>query len=309
MAKGRKLPAPLRLVLNRIWLLRTRALAREQAAGPSANEGGRQEGAGDEASLEQRAFELIVGLVPEITRYKKETLKHVRTVAEKRGYDSLQAYHEALAKSEDEVAFLRENLTLKGTHFFRGDDWDYLNEHCLSTFAGKDEVRVWCAGCSSGEEAFSAIMSLLDHVPLGTISVLATDYNRELLDKCRAGAYFRMHRPEIPDRYQRYVVEIEGGKRFTFPQEMKDVMEVRALNLLTDEYPGPFDLVICRNVIKFFAREEIARVQRGLAASVAPGGYLFLSTDGNSKGIELIQDPEAMGMRVVSLRGIYQRVG
>ena len=262
----------------------------------------------DEIPSESKAYEKIQSLVPEIASYKKATFIHVRDVAKQRGFDNLKAYADALATDQGEVEYLKRNLTLKGSHFFRGDDWDYLNKQCLSTFAGRDTVSVWCAGCSSGEEVYSVIMSLMDYVPLEGIRVLATDYNEEQLEKCRVGSYFNMHYEEIPEGYRHYVVMLDDGKRFTFPQEMKDVMSVRQLNLLTDEYPGPFDLVICRNVIKFFSLDMIPQVQRKLAETVAPGGYLFLSTDDKTKGIELIPNPKSLGMELVSLRGIYRKV-
>ena len=126
-------------------------------------------------------YRKICQLVSEIASYKKTTFKRVYSAAESRGCKRLSDYYRLLRSSEEERDYLRVNLTLKGTHFFRGEDWGSFAEECLSSFSGRDKVSVWCAGCSSGEEAYSTVMALLDYVPASSIDVLATDYNEELL--------------------------------------------------------------------------------------------------------------------------------
>ena len=250
-------------------------------------------------------FTRIAKLVPEIASYKKGTHLQVSDIGETRGCPTLRKYYALLKSSESERDYLRVNLTKKGTHFFRGDDWEYFNAACLSTFAGKS-VKAWCAGCSSGEEAYSLVMSLLDYVPLEDIDVLATDYNDELLAKCEKGDYGNLHYGEVPEKYQHYLEK--GEKRFVVKQELRDVVHTAPLNLITDEYPEPFDIIVCRNVIKFFSFDVIPQVKRRLVASLKPGGFLFVSTDGNHSGRELIDEPEAMGVRQMGGRGIYQKL-
>ncbi|MGI6220402.1 MAG: CheR family methyltransferase [Coriobacteriales bacterium] len=260
---------------------------------------------------EYRAFLKIVDLIPELGMYKRHTVIHLQELAEKKGFENLEAYRSVLEEDADERADLRVNLTLKGTHFFRGDDWDFFNAECLSSFAGHDpadgKIRIWCAGCSSGEEAYSVIMSLLDYVDVSCIEVLATDYNDELVDKIREGRYYRMHYEEIPKRYRKYVDLRET--RFYIKPELKEVVTACNQNLLSDEYPKGFDVIVCRNVIKFFAPDVIVRVKAKLAASLAEGGFLFTSADGNHKRVEFIDNPAALGLRQVGDRCIYQKVG
>ena len=256
-------------------------------------------------TAEMNYYRRIRKLVPELASYKAETVLHVRAKAEERGCRNLRQYYQKLKNDPEEIRWLRPKLTLMGTHFFRGDDWGYFIENALSKFEGRKGLRVWCAGCSSGEEAYSVLTALLDYVPLEEIDVLATDYNEELLEKCRAGSYFNMHLPEIPERYQKYVEQ--GKSRFTFLPELRAAIRTRPLNLLTDVYPAPFDVILCRNVIKFFSWETIPQVQRKLAASLSPGGFLFLSADDDHNDIEMIVHPHEMGLQQLENRCIYRK--
>ncbi|MBR1456466.1 MAG: hypothetical protein IJ594_04825 [Oscillospiraceae bacterium] len=254
-----------------------------------------------------RYYRKLVKLVPELGSYNwTGAMDHLAKRAQELGCGDLGAYYRLLRDDEQELTRLQSNFTLKGSHFFRGDDWDFFGERCLPELKDREKLRVWCAGCSSGQEAWSLIMALLDHVPLERIEVLATDYNDELLDKCRAGAYFNMHLHEVPERYRRYIDY--GPKRFTIKPELRSVVRVENLNLLTDPYPAGFDVILCRNVLKFFSAEVIARLQKRLAASLTPGGYLFLSEDDGHRSAERIEKPAQLGLEEIDGRCIYRRL-
>ena len=252
-------------------------------------------------------YEKIQNLLPELRSYKKQTIRHIKKYASEQGYENLREFYDALCGDSSEVDDLKLNLTLKGSHFFRGKDWEYFNRHCLSTFRDRDQVRIWCAGCSSGEEVYSVIMSLMDYLPLGKMDVLATDYDDTLLQKCREGTYGHSHYKEIPERYRHYLVEQKKGRRFSFKKEIIDIVQTENLNLLTDDYPSGFDIILCRNVIKFFAQEVIPDVQRRLVDSLNSGGYLFLSVDGKRNYCETISDPKEMQLVRLAGRPIYRK--
>ncbi|MBR2739030.1 MAG: hypothetical protein IKD88_10000 [Lachnospiraceae bacterium] len=255
------------------------------------------------------AYRVVCGMIPELTGYRAGTVLFLREKAAERGYVNLRTYARVLRKDPAEIAWLSTRLTYKGTHFFRGEDWGFFIGRCLSELADRSEVRVWCAGCSLGQEAYSVLTALLDYVPLEKIRILATDYNDELLEKCRSGRYLNMHLHEIPERLRRYVET--GEKTFTFLPELRAAVETKPLNLITDDYPAPFDVILCRNVIKFFSGDMIPRVQRRLAASLAPGGFLFLSADDDRRGVkdrvEMIPRPEELGLQQLENRCIYRK--
>lgn len=256
---------------------------------------------------ELKYYKKIKRIVPELYSYKDATIEHLQERAEEKGCSSLKQYYEYLKNSDEELLFLKTNLTKKGTHFFRGDDWDFFNEKCLSQFAGKTDIRIWCAGCSSGEEAYSTLMSILDYVELSDVHILATDYNDELLEKCRNGSYFNMHYEEIPEQYRKYVDK--GPKKFTINPDLMNVVTTENIDLLKSPFPENMDIIVCRNVLKFFAPDVIAGIHVKLVQSLRSGGFLFVSSDGDEKNkhAEYIQDPERLDMIQIEDRSIFRK--
>ena len=247
----------------------------------------------------------IADLVPELKYYSNMDIEHLSRIMMDKDIPNFRKYYHVLSSNDEEVAFLKKNLTLIGSHLFRGNGWETLNKECLSTFSGFANVRVWCAGCSSGEEVYSVIMSLLDYVPVNAIEILATDYNPEKLDRCRQGVYGPTHLNEVPEKYRKYLVYINTS--FTFNQEIKERITVKPLNLLFDDYPQGFDLILCRNVIKFFNEEKIIEVQKKLIQSLKPNGYLFVGGHDEANDREIIKEPQSFHLRQIG-ESIYQKV-
>lgn len=251
-------------------------------------------------------YSKIEELIPELDDYKFFTFLHLEKKALDEGYGSLKEYYNHLKENSEEIESLKKNLTLKGTHFFRGEGWDYLIDNCLPVFKDRSEVKIWCAGCSSGQEVYSLIMALSEFVPLSRMKVLATDYNDELVEKCRNGVYGNNYFKEIPEKYLKHLKE--GTGRVEIREELKEVVTAGNLNLLTDDYPKGFDIIICRNVIKFFTGSVIPVVQEKLCESLESGGYLFVSNEDYIKTREMIKTPEEFGVRRLEKTSIYEKL-
>ena len=251
-------------------------------------------------------YQKIIELVPELQKYSEWQIDFVRETAAKKNCGSVQGYYKLLEADPEELTHFRQNLTYVGSHFFRGDDWPFLSERCLSSFAGADRVRVWCAACSSGQEVYSIIAALSDFVPLEKIDVFASDYNEEMIRKCEEGSHFNMHLKEVPEKYRGLLSE--GPKKFTFTENVRKRITTGRIDLLKDEYPRGFDIVLCRNVLKFFTPEVMEDCQKKLSASLCRGGYLFLSDDDGGTRVELIKDSEKLGLVQLDNRCIYQKL-
>ncbi len=261
---------------------------------------------GDLSREDAEAFEKILELIPEINAYKKSTAQHIRKTAMLKGFTGLREYSEYLYRDSKERQYLHDNLTLKGTSFFRGDEWNDFEKYCLSALKSRKTVKSWCAGCSSGEEVYSLAMAMAVHIPETSFSVLATDYDEAMLALCELGTYPKRRLKEIPVRYRKYVTKTIG--EIGISKELKSKIMIKKLDLLKDEYPKGFDLILCRNVIKFFSPEIRPSVQSKLAASLNAGGYLFLSADGNHNTHEIIGDPDKMHLTRINGKSIYQKV-
>lgn len=145
-------------------------------------------------------------------------------------------------------------------------------------------LRVWSAGCSTGEEAYSIAMTLADALPepdRWDVRILATDIDTEVLDVARAGIYPAERIAALPvamrrSHFQRGRGAWEGSVRVRASR--RQWVAFRSLNLIAPRWPmtRPFDLVFCRNVIIYFDRPTQQRVSERLVAQMAADGVLCI---------------------------------
>ena len=261
------------------------------------------------------AIDKFTELIPEMKYYNQsDALYQIRLRTLANGYYDLGKWLERVSSNPEDLRELRENLTFVGSHFFRGEVWPTLRQQLESMLSGNDKERinVWCAGCSNGKEVYSVLMLLSDLVPLDKVSLLATDYNREMLRQCEAGVYSLRTIDEIPLKYWPFTEKYNEGRgtkkefshlfQFRFVSRLRDLIQTRYVNLLTGDYPQGFDLVFCRNVIKFFENDSKRKVQERLAASVNPGGIIVVSDEIEREGFP---DPESLGLTQVDNSCVY----
>ncbi len=187
-----------------------------------------------------------------------------------------------------QVETLAGYLTIGETYFFRERSvMAALENQVLPTLIGRrrreKRLRIWSAACASGEEPYSIAMLLDRCLPEPAewdVTLLATDINPAALQKAAAGVYrewsFRDKPPEVKARYFKkndqghYELDARLKRRVTFGY----------LNLAEDSYPSllgntnAMDLILCRNVLLYFAPERVRRVVEKLRRSLAPGGWL-----------------------------------
>lgn len=197
------------------------------------------------------------------------------------GVTRLDQYLELLAASRSEHERLLERLTVKVSRFYRNAPvFDRLRREVIPRLArGGRRVRVWCAGCARGEEAYTLAMLIAEAG--GVADVLATDIDPVALSVGRLGVFDAAATPELPpDLRQRYLVPVDAaGARFEVaPPAMRGVRF--ALHDLASGRPpageAGFQLVSCRNVLIYFRPCAQRDVLRTLLARLVPGGYLCL---------------------------------
>jgi len=142
-------------------------------------------------------------------------------------------------------------------------------------------VRVWSAGCSTGEEPYSLAMQLLATLPSSwSIEVTATDISTKVLEKSVAAVYPMRRFLEIPDELRRRFVLLgvrERRGQFRIAPEVRACVRFARVNLMAHAAGnlGSFDLVLCRNVMIYFRAETRRKVVAWLCSNVAEGGYLW----------------------------------
>lgn len=217
------------------------------------------------------------------------------------GLPSLTAYYTLLTASESprqqqEWRWLIESLTTTESYFFRDKGQFSLLRHqvlpelitqkrqqAAASLTVRPSLRIWSAGCSSGEEAYSLAILLRELIPdfiHWNLTILGTDINPAVLEQARSGIYsnwsFRSLDPGIQ---QRYFHSHRDGWRIR--PDIGAMVTFQSSNLVQDRYPDPIrqienvDLIICRNVFIYLQAEAIAQVLQKFYAALAPDGYLL----------------------------------
>ena len=202
---------------------------------------------------------------------------------------SFRDYRELLTdESGKEFAEFCNAITTNLTSFFReSHHFDYVRDHILAPRVADARaarrMRIWCAGCSTGEEAWSIAMSVVEAVPdwqRWDIRILATDLDTQVLKTCVAGEYGADRLRNLSDARVTRFFDVRGSgaaRRYQVKPELASLVSFRPLNLM-QRLPirGPLDVIFCRNVVIYFDKET----QRGLFARLAPlqrpGDLLFL---------------------------------
>ncbi|WP_318488775.1 CheR family methyltransferase [Photobacterium leiognathi] len=185
-------------------------------------------------------------------------------------------------------------MTTNETLWFRdGYPFTVLAEKILPELAAnKRPIKIWSAASSSGQEPYSMAMTVLETQAkrpgfLPSIQITATDISQTMLETCRAGVYdnLALSRGLSPER-RRMFFEDNGDGKMKVNAKVKQMVNFRPQNL-KDSYAllGKFDVIFCRNVLIYFSPEMKAKVLNQLAASLNPGGYLFLGASESLTGL------------------------
>ncbi|GAD30472.1 chemotaxis protein methyltransferase CheR [Photobacterium leiognathi lrivu.4.1] len=185
-------------------------------------------------------------------------------------------------------------MTTNETLWFRdGYPFTVLAEKILPELAvNKRPIKIWSAASSSGQEPYSMAMTVLETQAkrpgfLPSIQITATDISQTMLETCRAGVYdnLALSRGLSPER-RRMFFEDNGDGKMKVNAKVKQMVNFRPQNL-KDSYAllGKFDVIFCRNVLIYFSPEMKAKVLNQLAASLNPGGYLFLGASESLTGL------------------------
>lgn len=183
-------------------------------------------------------------------------------------------------------------LTINVSEFYRNpDQWNFMEKEILpylfDTF-GKN-LKIWSAACSSGDEPYSLVMLLSRFLPLNKIKVIATDIDKQIIEKAKLGLYNEKSLKDLPKEFiQKYFNKI-NDRTYQISDEIKACVEFKHHNLLKDEYPKGYDLIICRNVLIYFTEEAKEEIYKQFNNSLKKDGILFVGST------EQIIQPQTLG--------------
>jgi chemotaxis protein methyltransferase CheR len=143
-----------------------------------------------------------------------------------------------------------------------------------------DRIRIWSAGCSSGEEPYSIAITLAEAWPgleAADVRILATDIDPEMVERARRGVYTTPQNGQAPPPALGRHVTRQDGDGFAVKPALRSIIRFEELNLLGPwPFNGSFDVIFCRNVVIYFDAETRQRLWRRFAERLNPGGTLFI---------------------------------
>jgi two-component system CheB/CheR fusion protein len=217
--------------------------------------------------------------------YKRPTLeRRFRRRMDVLGCKDYGDYLDYLEVHPDEYPQLFDTLLINVTEFFRDPPaWDHLRDEVLpEVLAGKpsgDAVRVWSAGCASGEEAYSAAILLAellgDDAYRERVKIYATDIDDDALATARLATYSRKGVSTVPEELlERYFEPVD--QRFAFRKDLRRNVIFGRNNLVHDAPISRLDLLMCRNTLMYFNAETQGRILRQFHFAVREAGVLML---------------------------------
>lgn len=213
--------------------------------------------------------------------------------------DSFSDYYEYIQRLSDktkELEQLIDVVSTNETYFFRNErQFDALVQHCLPDIAKKKankKLRIWSAGCSTGEEPYTIAICVLESMhlfPGWEVEIIATDIAPSVLDFARKGEYSgrRIEKvaPAVLEKY--FTQDRQYPELFTIKERARKPVTFHYLNLFKNPYPRDLDIIFCRNVMIYFDREYQRRLVAGFAGALLKSGYLFI---GHSETLHSISE-------------------
>jgi chemotaxis protein methyltransferase CheR len=200
----------------------------------------------------------------------------------RRHVDEYGEYLDLLTDDTDEQEALLNALSVNVTSFFRNPDvWEGIRD-ILAELNDQRRINVWSAASSDGREAYSVAMLALDddRVDARKVNILGTDIKPEILRAARRGEYEASETNDLKSQleplsdYERYVEQ--DGDTYRVTDEVRDLVSFERHDLVQEDPPRTFDLVICRNLFIYINREAKQAIFETLGSAVKPRGYLTI---------------------------------
>jgi chemotaxis methyl-accepting protein methylase len=218
--------------------------------------------------------------------YKHSCLRRrIKTRMRAKGMDTYESYMNLLDREPREMDRLVDALTINVTRFFRNRAvWDLVATHVVPSlwFSERESIRVWSAGCATGEEALTAAILFHRHAAVNgmlaqidRVSITGTDVDAGAVQAATRATYSEADVAELGTELRhRYFQE---AAPFEPAAGVRRLVRYVRHDLLKDPYPTePQDVIICRNVLIYFDRAVQQQVIDGFRDALAPGGYLIL---------------------------------
>jgi chemotaxis protein methyltransferase CheR len=193
------------------------------------------------------------------------------------GHTNYRDYQDLLRRDPTEYDRLLDRLTINVSQFFRDPEaFQAIARSVLPVLVKNRRANIWSAGCANGEEPYSLAMLFNERLPVGKQTrIWATDIDPAVLVRAQAGLYKDASLADVPFMLrQKYLTR--QGELWAVDPALKTGISFQRHDLTGEMPTGPFDLIVCRNVMIYFNRQLQETLLRGFHKLLAPEGFLML---------------------------------
>ncbi|HWT75048.1 MAG TPA: protein-glutamate O-methyltransferase CheR [Mobilitalea sp.] len=236
----------------------------------------------------------------------------LQNVLVQKGFKSFSEYYDYILEDKSGIAVstLLDKITTNHTFFMReADHFQYFKEVVLPYFADMitdKDFRLWCAGCSSGEEPYTLAMIIDEFFGKDKLKwdakILATDISSRVLEEAKNGIYNNKELDTLPSKWKLSYLNKIDSETSVFHDKIKNEVIFRKFNLMEPVFPfkKKFHVIFCRNVMIYFDEKTKNSLVKKFADSLLPGGYLFI---GHSESL----NREESGLKYI-MPAVYRKL-
>lgn len=217
--------------------------------------------------------------------------KRITRLLKENNFQTFKEYFSYVKSDASSTALsnLINNITTNFTYFFREiEHYDFFKDRALPEILNRlslnrsKDIRIWSAGCSSGEEAYSFIILMKEYLGLNynelNAGLLATDISESMLNEAKTGIYGQDRINYITENILKKYFRPTGNEKWEIINDIKKEVTFRRFNLMSETFPfnKAFDIICCRNVMIYFNKKSRQMLTQKLYSHIVPGGYLFI---------------------------------
>ncbi|MGI6280345.1 MAG: CheR family methyltransferase [Acutalibacteraceae bacterium] len=233
-----------------------------------------------------------------LTKKRQLIESRMQAVLVSKGFTNFTDYFNLVKQNKsDEVTLMLNKLTTNHTYFYREPaHFEFMRKVFLpmqEKTNTRKVLRIWSAGCSSGEEAYTTIMTMMEYFGIKKASwdfrILATDISLKAMEAAKNGVYGEESLKELPKTWKMKYFNKQGDEYYELKDEVRNQVIFKRLNLMDPfPYQQPFDLIFCRNVMIYFDQPTKNALINKFYNALKSGGYLFI---GHSETVQRDTSP------------------
>ncbi len=241
-----------------------------------------------------KKYQALSGI--DLVAYKRPQMeRRINSFMRSIGSRDYVSFLELLGSDREIYRRFLEHLTINVSEFFRNiQQWEVLEKEIVPLLVNeRPGLKIWSAGCSTGEEAYSlAILCREKGIRLQD-RILATDIDNEVLEKGRQALYSQKAIDGIQALWRNKYAVAENGQ-YRISEEIRRMVRFEKHDLLRDRFVLDQDLILCRNVVIYFTEETKLTLYRKFTEALRPGGVLFIGST------EQIFQAKELGLKTVA---------